>query len=82
MLALEEVKLTDLVDFSGVMMQKFDDLVVEGGDLVLTKDKKKFLCKIKNDKNLVKQTIADKFNDNKLKLKDKEIILSDLKEML
>jgi len=81
MLALEEVKLTDLVDFSGVMMQKFDDLVVEGGDLVLMKDKKKFLCKIKKDKNLVKQTIADKFNDNKLKLKDKEIILSDLKEM-
>lgn len=80
MLALEEIKLADLVDFSGVMMQKFDEAAVEGDNLVLIKDGKKITIKIKKDKDLVKQTIADKFNGNKLKLKDKEIILPELKE--
>lgn len=81
MLVLEEVKLSSLVDFSGVMMQKFDQVEVEGDNLALIKDGKKIILKIKKDKNLVKQTIADKFNGNKLKLKDKAIVLSDLKEM-
>ncbi|PIT90103.1 hypothetical protein COU23_00305 [Candidatus Kuenenbacteria bacterium CG10_big_fil_rev_8_21_14_0_10_36_11] len=80
MLALEEIKFSDLVDFSNVMMQKFNEVTLEGGDLILIKDKKNFLCKIKKDKNLVEQTIKAKFSDNKLKLNGKEIDLSDLRE--
>lgn len=77
MLALEEIKLSDLVDFSQVMMQKFDGIEIEDNNLVLVKDERKIKCKIKNDYDLVKKITKERFN-NKL-FKDKEINLSELK---
>lgn len=79
MLALEEIKLSDLVDFSQVMMQKFNGIEIEDNNLVLVKDERKIKCKIKNDDNLVKKIIKEQCN-NKL-FKDKEINLSELKSL-
>ena len=80
MLKLENVLFGDLVDFSGVMRQKFDSVIIEGGNLILIKDEKKIKCKIKKNKELVETTIKAKFAGNKL-LKEKEINLSELKSL-
>jgi len=80
MLALEDVALADLVDFSGVMIQKFDEMEVADNNLVLAKDNKEIKCKIKKDKNLVEKTIKD-ISGNKRLFKDKQIILSELKSL-
>jgi len=80
MLALENVLFGDLVDFSGVMRQKFDSAIVEDGNLVLIKDDGKIKCKIKKSKELIEMTIKNKFTNNKL-LKEKEINLSELKSL-
>lgn len=80
MLALEDIKISDLVDFSKVMMQKFDKVEVAGGNLILTKDGKEIKCKIKKDGDLVDKTIKEKYLNDKL-FKDKEISLSELKDL-
>jgi hypothetical protein len=74
------VKLADLADFSGVMIQKFDEMKVIENNLVLDKDGKQIKCKIKKDKNLVEKTIKD-ISENKKLFKEKLIILSELKSL-
>ncbi len=81
MLALEEIKLSDLVDFSKVMMQKFDTVLVKGNNLILCKDKKENGLKIKCDKNLVEKIIAEKYQNNNLGFEHDQIILSELKNL-
>jgi len=81
MLGLEEVKLADLVDFSRVMMQKFDAISVKGDRLVLCKDKKERKLKIKSSKALVEKTIIDNYRSDKLKFESVKIKLSDLKSL-
>jgi hypothetical protein len=81
MLALEEVKLADLVDFSEVMMQKFDTVLVKGNNLILCKDKKENSLKIRCDKNLVEKTIADKYSSEELEFEGERITLSELKSL-
>lgn len=60
LLRLEEKMLSDFVDFTKVMVQKFDSVLVENGNLVLEKNKEKIEIKIKGDKNLVKKIIDEK----------------------
>ncbi|RLC47281.1 MAG: hypothetical protein DRH57_04325, partial [Candidatus Cloacimonadota bacterium] len=79
MLKLEEVKLSDLVDFSDVLMQKFDSVKILDENLVLVKDSKWIKCKIKSDKDFVSKIIQKEFMHNELKLEDKKISLSELK---
>jgi hypothetical protein len=81
LLALEEIKLSDLVDFSGVMMQKFDRVLVKGNHLVLCKDKKESGLKIICDKNLVEKTIAEKYRSSELEFERDRITLSELKTL-
>ena len=81
MLALEEVKLADLVDFAGVMMQKFDKVSVKGNNLVLCKDKKERKFKIKNNKALVEKTINDNYRSDELEFEPGKIRLSELKSL-
>lgn len=80
MLALEDVKLSDLIDFSGIMTQKLDNMKVEGNNLILEKDGKEIKCKIKKDANLVKNTIKEIQQDKKL-FEEGKIILSELKNL-
>jgi len=83
MLELEETKLSDLVDFSKMLMQRFDDISIKDGYLILEKDKKQMKLKIKDGQKLVEQTIKNIRKDNKLELGDKkEINLSELKDLL
>lgn len=83
MLKLEEIKLSDLVDFSKVIMQKFDNVSVDGEKLVLEKDDREIKLKIKSDAKTVKQAIEEKFETaGRLKLKEKfKINLSELKSL-
>jgi hypothetical protein len=81
MLALENAKLDDLVDFSSVMMQKFNAVSVKKDSLVLQKDEKEKLLKIKNNTALVKKTIIDKYGSEEFEFEGERIILSELKTL-
>ncbi len=81
MLGLEEVKLGDLVDFSRVMMQKFDEIQVKGNNLVLCKDKRERKLSIKTKKELVKKTIDDKYRSDQLEFEREKIRLSEIKSL-
>ena len=81
MLALEEVKLSDLVDFSRVMMQKFDAVSVKGNSLILYKDKRERKLKVKSNKALVQKAIADKYGSDELQFEPGNITLSELKSL-
>lgn len=80
-LALEDVKLADLVDFSNVMVQKFDAVSVKGDSLVLCNDKKERKLKIKSGKALVEKTIADNYRSDKLEFESVKVKLSELKSL-
>jgi len=81
MLALEDVKLSDLVDFSGVLQQKFDGAVIVNQNVsLLNQGEKSIDCKIIGYKNLVSQTI-DKAFENKKLFENKKIGLSTLKNL-
>lgn len=79
MLALEEVALFDLVDFSRLMIQKFDNIEVEGNNLVLVNEGKKYKCEIKKDKDLMEKMIGEKLSNKKLF--SEKINLADLKSL-
>ena len=82
MLKLEEIKLSDLVDFpKGASLQKFDDAQVKKNNLVLIKDSRKTKLKIKSNSSLVKKAINDFTDSDKLKLEKKIINLNELKEL-
>jgi hypothetical protein len=81
MLALEEKTLSDFVDFSGVLVQKLDDVQVAGNTLVLVHDKQKIELQIKGDTELVAGTITEKFGTEGLKLEKPRISLSELRNM-
>ena len=82
MLKLEEIKLSDLIDFpKGVSVQKFDNVKTEKNNLVLIKNSKETKLKIKNNSSLVKKVINDFANGGKLKLEKKIINLNELKEL-
>jgi hypothetical protein len=81
MLSLEEVKLSDLVDFSRVLIQKFDAVAVKGNSFVLYKDKRERKLKIKSNKALVQKTTADKYGSDELQFEPRKITLSELKSL-
>jgi len=81
LIEIETIYLSYLVDFSGVMAQKFDSVNVEKNSLLLKRDRKEIRLPIKKDKNLVKKTIEGAFEELKLNLDNKEISLSELISM-
>jgi len=80
MLGLDEKTLSDFIDLSKVMVQKFDSVSAEGGNLVLEKDKEKVKIQIRGDKGLVKKIIDEKYNKG-LKLDKLTISLAELKTL-
>jgi hypothetical protein len=74
-------KLSDFVDFAKVLIQKFDDVYIEDSYLVLEKDKGKIKILIKNNKNLIKKIIAEKYGSKELKLEKQKINLEELKTL-
>ena len=77
MLALEDVKLKDIVNFDNILVQKFSKVFVENGKLILEFDNDKLKLDISANKvELVKKSIET------AKLFElKEISLLELKEM-
>ena len=81
MLALEEKTLSDFVDFSGILMQKFDDVQVDRNALILCHDNRKTQLQIKGDTELVATAIARKSVTEGLKLEKRETSLSELRNL-
>ena len=81
MLGFEKFKLSDFVDFSKVMVQKFDNVLVENNNLILEKNKEKIKIPIKASKNLVKKMLTEKYDSKTLKFDKQQIILSELKSL-
>lgn len=78
LLELEKAILADLVDFSGVMAQKFDSASVEGNYLVLKRGKRETKLPIKKDEGLVKKIVGGESEELKLDFEGKVILLSEL----
>ncbi|MBI2196557.1 SAM-dependent DNA methyltransferase [Candidatus Daviesbacteria bacterium] len=78
LLKLERILLSDFVDFSKIMVQKFDKVSVEVNKLILEKDMESIELPIKKDFTLVKKVIEAKYGQDGLELENKTIMLSDL----
>lgn len=81
MLALEEKTLSDFVDFSGVLVQKLDDVQVAGNTLVLVHDNRETKLPIQGDTGLIASTIAERFGVKRLKLEKRQISLPELRNL-
>jgi len=81
MLALEEKTLSDFVDFSGVLVQKLDDVQVAGNTLVLVHDNRETKLPIQGDTGLIASTIAEWFGTGGLKLEKHQISLPELRNL-
>ena len=81
MLDLEDKTLSDFVDFSGILMQRFADVQIAGDTLVLSYNGGKTELPIKGGPKLVASTIAEWFGTRGLKLEKHRISLSDLRNL-
>lgn len=81
MLVLEEESLSDFVDFSKIMIQKFDMVSIIDTNLILEKDNKKFKFPIKKDVLLIKETVRKNYHTNNFNIKNQKINLSELKSL-
>jgi len=80
LLVLEEKTLSDIVDFSGILVQKLDDVQVVDNKLVLLHAGRKTKLQIKGNAGFVAQTIADNFGEE-LKLEKRAVSLSELRNL-
>lgn len=80
-LGLEDVYLGDIVDFSSILMQKFDGIAVEGSHVILRKGRKEKKVKIKKDKDVVERTIAERYPSDGLEFEKGKVLLSELKTL-
>lgn len=80
-LILEDKMLPDFVDFSEVMIQKFDTVLVDNNLLVLKRNDEKIELPIKRGTILIEKAIKEKFDDKKLNFQSREITLSELKSL-
>lgn len=80
-LSLEEKRLSDFVDFSKVMLQKFNKVSVEDDNLVLEKDDKKIKLTIKENGDLIKKVLTEKYSKQVLNLEKQKISLTELKDL-
>ncbi len=76
MLNLEQKKLSDFVDFSKVMIQKLDRILVENNKLILERGDNRVKLNIKENKELIKEIIDKKYS--KKLISAEKIILSQL----
>lgn len=78
LLSLERLKLSTLVDFSGVLKQKFDNVLVNKGKLVLEENGERLELRILQNELLVRKVIQDEFDEETLGLEKRKITLSEL----
>ena len=75
---LEEKTLSDFVDLSAVLMQRFEQVRVEGDSLILVSDGKQRKLKIQRKPDLVSKVLAEKYRIGELKLTKTETSLYEL----
>jgi len=80
LIGLEEITLSHLVDFTGIMMQKFDTIKAEEKNLILIKGDDEIKCKIIKDFNLVQKAVHNRFTKENF-FSESEITLSELKSL-
>lgn len=81
MLSFEKVRLKDIIDFSKVSLQKFDNIKIDANNLVLLKGSDAIKLKIPPEKiNLISELVKKTYFNKGLMLV-KDITLSDLKEL-
>jgi hypothetical protein len=81
MLNLEEKTLSDFVDFSEVLIQRFKDIRVERNKLVLIDGDKEIKLKINGDSVLVENALAEQIGRSELQLEHQRIRLSELRHL-
>lgn len=81
LLALEEVTISDFVDFSKLMIQKADSVSVEGNFLVVEKDKEIIKLPLEGDALLVKRVIDNRYSKSDLNLEGQKINLTELRNL-
>ena len=81
MLVLEEKKLSDFVDFSNIMVQKYDSVSVKDCHLVLKRSDEVTKLDIRENFNLIKKVTYEKYNKKGLISDKQSISLSELKDL-
>lgn len=81
LLALEEKTLSDFVDFSGILMQRFKEVRIEKNCLLLIDGNKITKLEIKNYPELVRNILNRELNSDQLKFKNKKVRLSYLRSL-
>jgi len=81
LLKLEDITLSEFVDFSEILLQKFNSVRVEGNELVLEHDSAEEGLKIKGDASLVESNLAKWRRTKVRKLEESEITLAKLREL-
>jgi len=81
MLELEEKTLSDFVDFSEILIQKFKDIKVEKNHLILTDGDKKTKLKINGDPALVENALTGQLRKGEFPLDRQKIKLYDLRHL-
>ena len=81
MLISEEKRLSDFVDFSKIMIQKYDSVLVKNCHLVLKWDNGAIKIDIRENLNLIKKVIYEKYNKKGLISDKQSISLSELKDL-
>lgn len=77
----EKITLSDYVDFSSVMWQKVNQIIIKNKDLILQKDERQINLTIKEKANLIKLTINENYITVGLRLEEQVISVSDLKKL-
>jgi len=77
---LEMKTLSDFVDFSNIIVQKFDNIAVKDNNLLLSQNSNIVKLQIKKNKTLIKDAIINKYHTDVDNKKNK-IFLSDLKRL-
>ncbi|MDR2684612.1 MAG: SAM-dependent methyltransferase, partial [Prevotellaceae bacterium] len=78
----ENITLKNLVDFSGLMVQRFENVQVTGNNLILTFNQKDYQQKIAKGKaDFVRKLIFEKFYDSNLIFNRQEVTLQELQNL-
>ena len=80
-LLLEDNTLSSFVDFSDVLVQKFDSVKINGDNLILYYEENKIELAIKDNTEQVSNTISKRYLKSAPKLAEQKIILSELRDL-
>jgi len=81
LLELDMIKLSDIVNFSDVLVQKFDKIKVAGDTLILTHNTHVIRLKIDKGSDLIAKKITEEFGEYLVDLDGEKIKLDELKNL-